>query len=84
MRSSQDTLDTKHGATAQFWLQYCKLVELYQLFSRAMKTNDLDLFIYSFEPSAFRCQVDNTIPTEFAKRRREPTWSTGKARERST
>ncbi len=43
------TLDTQtgsQGATAQYWMNYIDLVELYLLFSRATLTNDLDLFMY--------------------------------------
>ena len=39
----------EHDITAKFWLTYCSLVELYQLFSRSVRTNDLNLFIYSLE-----------------------------------
>ncbi len=46
---SKDTLDKKHGLTAKFWLQNCTLVEDFQLFSRAIRTNDLDLLIYGLE-----------------------------------
>ncbi len=43
---SQDTRRGIHGATAQYWMMYIDLVELYMLFSRAIRTNDLDLYIY--------------------------------------
>jgi hypothetical protein len=36
-----------HGATAEYWVMYIDLVELYLLLSRAVRTNDLDLFIYA-------------------------------------
>lgn len=36
-----------HGATAQYWIMYVDLVQLYLLFDRATRTNNLDLFIYS-------------------------------------
>lgn len=48
-RFVNETLDTKHGTTAKFWLQYCEYVEIYLMFCRAVKSNDLSLFIYSLE-----------------------------------
>lgn len=36
----------QHGATAQYWIIHVDLVQLCQLFSRATRTNDLDLFTY--------------------------------------
>ena len=41
------TLSGKHGNTARFWMTYVKLVDIYLRFSRACRTNDLELFIYS-------------------------------------
>ncbi len=43
---SQDTHRGIHGATAQYWMMYIDLVELYMLFSQGICTNDLDLYIY--------------------------------------
>ena len=43
---AHDTRSGRHGATAAFWMLYGDLVELYLLFSRATRMNDLDLFIY--------------------------------------
>lgn len=37
----------EHGNTAQFWMQYVKLVQIYLRFSRAYRTNDLDLFTFT-------------------------------------
>ena len=45
-RYTAETRLGDHGSTAQFWITYIDLVELYLLFSRACHTNDLDLFIY--------------------------------------
>lgn len=42
-----DTLVGKHGKTPQFIAIYIHCIELYQLFERAMRTNDIDLFIYA-------------------------------------
>ena len=43
------TVNGEHDITAKFWLTYCSLVELYKLFSRSVRTNYLNLFIYSLE-----------------------------------
>ena len=43
------TVNGEHGITAKFLLTYCSFVELYKLFSRSVRTNDLNLFIYSPE-----------------------------------
>jgi len=43
---TEETRLGKHGATAQYWMVYIDLVELYLLFSRACRTNDLELYIY--------------------------------------
>ena len=40
------TRSGEHGKTAQFWMLYIDLVNLYLMFSRASRTNDLDLFAY--------------------------------------
>lgn len=44
-RFSQETLNGNHGKTAQYWLQYTKLVSLYLQLSRSIRTSDLDLYI---------------------------------------
>ena len=36
-----------YGATVQFWFSYIDLVQVYRLFDRACRTNDIDLFIYA-------------------------------------
>ena len=36
-----------HGEAAQFWMSYCKLVELYLIMYRAVKVNETDLSAYS-------------------------------------
>lgn len=43
----QDTLDGKHGLTAQFALMYVSLVELYQLLERGIRTSEVGLFNYA-------------------------------------
>ncbi len=39
------TLRGDHGSTAKFWIMYIQLVEIFLRFSRAYRTNDVDLFI---------------------------------------
>lgn len=36
-----------HGEAAQFWMSYCKLVELYLIMYRVVKVNETDLSAYS-------------------------------------
>ena len=36
-----------HRKTAQFWMSYCKLVEVCLIMHRAVKINDIDLYAYS-------------------------------------
>ena len=43
---TEKTRTGAHGATAQYWIMYVDLIDLHQRFSRAVRTNDLDLFIY--------------------------------------
>jgi hypothetical protein len=42
----EDTRAGKHGTNAQFWINYIDMVDIYMLFSRAVRTNDVDLFIF--------------------------------------
>lgn len=41
------TLRGEHGSTAQFWMMYVYLVHIFLRFSRACRTNDVDLFVYT-------------------------------------
>ena len=41
------TLEGQHGSTAQYWMLYIKLVNIFMRFSRACRTNDLELFVYT-------------------------------------
>ena len=41
-----DTRHGKHGVNAQFWRNYIDMVDIYMLFSRAVRTNDVDLFTF--------------------------------------
>ena len=42
-----ETLPGSKGKTAQFWMQYCKIVDLYLLLHCSIKSNDVDMFSYS-------------------------------------
>lgn len=44
---TKDTLNGKHGYTAKFALLYIWLIELYQMLERAVRTSDLNLYIYA-------------------------------------
>lgn len=44
---TQKTLNGDHGYTAKYTMQYVSLVELYQLFERAIRLTDLELYIYA-------------------------------------
>ena len=35
------------GKTAQFWMQYCRIIELYLVLHRAIKINDIELYAFS-------------------------------------
>ena len=41
-----DTENGKHGLTAQYWLGYIKMIQLYHTFIRSIRTGDLQLYIY--------------------------------------
>ena len=43
-----DTKAGKHGVNAQFWMNYINMVNIYMLFSRAVRTNDVELFCFMF------------------------------------
>ena len=42
----EETMAGSHGKTAQFWINYAYLMDLYLIFHRAMKMNDTQLFAY--------------------------------------
>ena len=44
---TEQTREGKHGGTAKYWMMYIDLVAAYLLFSRACRTNDLTLYVYS-------------------------------------
>ena len=43
----EETMSGVCGKTAQFWMMYCHLIDLYLLFHGAMKSCDVDLFTYA-------------------------------------
>jgi len=63
------TRSLEHGKTAQFWMLYTDLDILYLMFSRASRTNDLDLFAYCLAklPCLFLQQVGQIIPDGWFK-----------------
>ena len=44
---TQKTRSGKHGASAQFWMVYIDYVHQYHLLERAIRTNDIDLYIHA-------------------------------------
>ena len=46
-RFTDDTLSGKLGKIAQFWIIYCKIMELYLTMHRAVKINSIELYAYS-------------------------------------
>ena len=47
---TQKTLSGEHGKTAQFWIQYVGYVDLFLFLERAVRTNDIDLFVQALTP----------------------------------
>lgn len=43
----QDTMNGKHGKTAQFYLQCCEFINLFLRFSRSIRSNNLELYLDS-------------------------------------
>ena len=39
------TSDEKYGKTANYWIYYVNIIQLYHVFSRSIRTGDLELFI---------------------------------------
>lgn len=44
---TQETLNGNHGLTPQFVAYYVRFIELFQLFQYAIRSSDLDLYIYT-------------------------------------
>ena len=43
----KQTRSGRRGATAKFWMAYADLMQIYRLFDRACRTNDVELYIYA-------------------------------------
>lgn len=43
----EETCSGKLGKTAQFWMLYCRMIDIYLLLNYAMKINDVNLFAYA-------------------------------------
>lgn len=59
---TKETLDGHHGSTQKYIMMYVRFIELYQLFERAIRTSDLDLYIhagFSMCPLFFICNHQN-------------------------
>lgn len=41
------TLEGEHGATAQYVIMYVHFIDLYQLYERSLRTNDMELNLYA-------------------------------------
>ena len=46
---AQETRDGNHGKTAQYWMGSVDMLHLYHEFSRSIRTEDLDLYIYCLQ-----------------------------------
>ena len=44
---SNETKSGKHGLTAQFWMQYMHMIELYHQLSRSIREGDFELYIHT-------------------------------------
>ena len=42
-----DTFSGKRGKTAQFWINYCRIIDCFLLIHRSINPNDIDLFKYA-------------------------------------
>ena len=61
------TLAEKKGKTAQFWMQYGKIVDLYLLSHRSIKSNDVHTFCcVLFELCPKLCTMDETLRTRIS------------------
>jgi hypothetical protein len=59
---TKKTREGELGATAAYWIKYIDMVEVWLLFSRACRTNDVDLFVYALHlmvPLFFACNKHN-------------------------
>ena len=44
---SEQTRSAEHGNIAKFWMMYLDCIQANQVFDRAVRSNDLDLYVYS-------------------------------------
>ncbi len=49
MDYTEETTSGAHGSTAQYWMGYVSLVDIYLLFGRACRTSDVDLYTYELD-----------------------------------
>ena len=47
---TEKTRSEEHGVTAQFWIMYIDYIDHYHSLERAIRTNNIDLYIYSMTP----------------------------------
>ena len=47
---TKSTLSGAHGSTAQFWMMYVGYINTFHRLERAIRTNDIELFIYTLTP----------------------------------
>lgn len=47
---TEKTRSGEHGVTAQFWMMYIDYIHHYHTLERAIRTNDINLYIYSVTP----------------------------------
>ena len=70
-RLKDETLAGRKGKTAQFWMQHCKVVDLYLLLHQSIKSKDVDMFCYTlfelcpifFCHQSFLCKMDDILCT---------------------
>ncbi len=59
---SNQTYQGVHGTTAEYWMKYVMMVEDWEMFARACKANDVELYVYSLQkmvPFFFACNKPN-------------------------
>lgn len=44
---TDQTLKNEHGCTAQYLMMYVRFIDYYLMFERAMRTNDIELYIFA-------------------------------------
>ena len=46
-----ETLSGAHGYTAQLWMMYVEYINVFHRLERAIRTNDIELFVFTLAPS---------------------------------